>query len=167
MTFSSDLVFDGKSREPYRESDDVSPQNVYGHSKADAEKRVLDKLPNALVIRTSAFFGPWDEYNFVTLALRTLAGGKRFSAADDSVVSPTYVPDLVHASLDLLIDGEGSIWHLANSGATTWFDLARRAAQLSGLDAGLIDARPMVSFTYLLVVHIVCWTVNEARCCPL
>lgn len=146
MTFSSDLVFDGKSREPYRESAGVSPQNVYGHSKADAEKRVLDKLPSALVIRTSAFFGPWDEYNFVTLALRTLAGGKRFSAADDSVVSPTYIPDLVHASLDLLIDGESSIWHLANSGATTWFDLARRAAQLSGLDPGLIDARPMVSF---------------------
>lgn len=146
MTFSSDLVFDGGRSEPYTESDDVSPQNVYGQSKADAEQRVVDVLPNALVIRTSAFFGPWDEYNFLTVALRTLACGKRFSAADDSVVSPTYVPDLVHASLDLLIDGESGIWHLTNSGATTWFELARRAAQLSGLDAGLIDARPMVSF---------------------
>jgi dTDP-4-dehydrorhamnose reductase len=146
MTFSSDLVFDGRRRVPYRESDGVSPQNVYGQSKADAERRVLDALPNALVIRTSAFFGPWDEYNFVTLALRALACGERFPAADDSVVSPTYIPDLVHAGLDLLIDGDSGIWHLANSGATTWFDLARRAAVFSSLDASLIDARPMASF---------------------
>jgi dTDP-4-dehydrorhamnose reductase len=146
LTFSSDLVFDGKKRVPYTESDGVSPQNVYGQSKADAESRVLDALPSALVIRTSAFFGPWDEYNFVTLALHALASGKRFPAADDSIVSPTYVPDLVHASLDLLIDGESGIWHLANSGATTWFDLAHRAAKLSGLDASLIDACPMSSF---------------------
>jgi dTDP-4-dehydrorhamnose reductase len=146
LTFSSDLVFDGKSRVPYTESDGVSPQNVYGQSKADAESRVLDALPSALVIRTSAFFGPWDEYNFVTLALHALASGKRFPAADDSIVSPTYVPDLVHASLDLLIDGESGIWHLANSGATTWFDLAHRAARLAGLDASLLDACPMSSF---------------------
>lgn len=82
----------------------------------------------------------------MTLVLRALARGQRFPAADDSVVSPTYIPDLVHACLDLLIDGESGIWHLANSGATTWSDLGRSAAQLSGLDAGLIDARPMVSF---------------------
>jgi dTDP-4-dehydrorhamnose reductase len=146
MTFSSDLVFGGERGRPYGESAEVSPQNVYGQSKAKAEREVLKALPNALVIRTSAFFGPWDEHNFVTVALRALASGKRFPAANDSVVSPTYVPDLVHAALDLLIDGESGIWHLANSGETTWFDLARRAAELSGLDASLIDARPMESF---------------------
>jgi dTDP-4-dehydrorhamnose reductase len=146
LTFSSDLVFDGKRRVPYTESDGVSPLSVYGQSKADAERRMLAALPNALVIRTSAFFGPWDEYNFVTLALRALASGRRFPAADEPVVSPTYVPDLVHASLDLLIDGESGIWHLANSGATTWFDLASRAAEFSGLDASLIDASPILSF---------------------
>jgi dTDP-4-dehydrorhamnose reductase len=148
ITFSSDLVFGGDEtrREPYLESDDVCPQNVYGQSKAEAERRVLEALPTGLVIRTSAFFGPWDEHNFVTLALRALSSGRRFTAADDSVVSPTYVPDLVHASLDLLIDGESGIWHLVNFGATTWFDLARRAAELSGLDANLIDACRMSSF---------------------
>lgn len=147
ITFSSDLVFGGDEtrREPYLESDCVCPQNVYGQSKADAERRVLDSLPNGLVIRTSAFFGPWDEHNFVILALRAVASGKRFKAADDSVVSPTYVPDLVHASLDLLIDGESGVWHLANLGATTWFDLARRATELSGLNPNLIDACRMSS----------------------
>jgi dTDP-4-dehydrorhamnose reductase len=143
LTFSSDLVFDGTQRVPYVESDAVAPLNVYGDSKAEAERQVLELLPSALVVRTSAFFGPWDEYNFVTIALRVLAAGETFIAADDAMISPTYVPDLVHASLDLLIDGEQGIWHLANIGATTWADLARRAAELAGVPADRIKGVPI------------------------
>ena len=90
-------------------------------------------------IRTGAFFGPWDGYNFVTIALRALASGRRFRAAGDAFISPTYVPDLVHATLDLLIDDEGGIWHLANAGALTWADFARSAAEAAGLDASLVE----------------------------
>ncbi|HVF28486.1 MAG TPA: sugar nucleotide-binding protein, partial [Pyrinomonadaceae bacterium] len=146
LTFSSDLVFDGSAREPYVERDAPAPLNVYGRSKAEAEARVTALHPSALVIRTSAFFGPWDEYNFVTGALRALAAGDHFAAADDATVSPTYVPDLVHACLDLLIDGECGVWHAANQGAFTWADVARLAARLADLDAKLIDARPTRSF---------------------
>lgn len=140
VTFSSDLVFDGRARVPYVESSEPKPLNVYGESKAEAERKVLEAHPDALVIRTSAFFGPWDEYNFLTVAVRTLSAGRRFKAADDCVISPTYVPDLVHATLDLLIDNERGIWHLANDGATSWAEFVRRAAELAGLDAALIDA---------------------------
>jgi len=143
LTFSSDLVFGGAGRrEPYTEGDAVSPLNVYGRSKAEAERLVLEAMPGALVVRTSAFFGPWDEYNFVTLALRTLADGGRFAAAHDSIVSPTYVPDLVQACLDLLIDGEGGLWHLANEGAVTWAEFARGAAALAGLDPAGVEPVP-------------------------
>ncbi|MDQ3916996.1 MAG: sugar nucleotide-binding protein [Acidobacteriota bacterium] len=142
VTFSSDLVFDGSAQRPYVERDVTSPLNAYGQSKAEAEARVLAAHPSALVVRTSAFFGPEDDYNFVTVALRTLAGGRRFAAARDSVVSPTYVPDLACACLDLLIDGERGLWHLSNQGALTWAELARRAARLAGLDADLVEARP-------------------------
>jgi dTDP-4-dehydrorhamnose reductase len=138
LTFSSDLVFDGSKGAPYVESDPVSPLNVYGRSKADAEVRVLRELPAALVVRTSAFFGPWDEYNFVTLALRALAEGRRVPAGVETV-SPTYVPDLVNTCLDLLTDGESGIWHLANRCTVTWAELARLAANLAGMDAGLVD----------------------------
>jgi dTDP-4-dehydrorhamnose reductase len=141
LTFSSDLVFDGERATPYLESDTVAPLNVYGRSKAEAEARVLQVLPAALVIRTSAFFGPWDDFNFATLVLRVLENGDTFVAADDATVSPTYVPDLVHASLDLLIDGERGVWHLANPGAITWADLARRVAEMAGLDTYRIEAR--------------------------
>jgi dTDP-4-dehydrorhamnose reductase len=142
LTFSTDLVFDGTAKEPYLESAPPAPLNVYGQSKAEAERRILSAHPATLVVRTSAFFSPWDEHNFVTAALRTLATGETFTAADDAIVSPTYVPDLVNASLDLLIDGEGGIWHLANSGALTWAELARRVAEMAGLDAGRVKGCP-------------------------
>jgi dTDP-4-dehydrorhamnose reductase len=141
-TFSSDLVFDGALDRPYVESDTVAPLNVYGRSKAEAELRVQDKHPGALVVRTSAFFGPWDKYNFVTLALQALERGEPFRAARDMAVSPTYVPDLVHACLDLAIDGECGVWHLANVGTLTWAELAERAAAQAGVDASRLEAIP-------------------------
>ena len=146
VTFSSDLVFDGRKNEPYTESDDTGPLNAYGRSKVLSERSVLALNPAALVVRTSAFFGPWDDHNFVTTALKQVADGRSFVAADDTVVSPTYLPDLVDACLDLLIDGESGLWHLANQGALTWAELARRAAELAGLDPSLVEGRPMGSF---------------------
>ena len=142
VTFSSDLVFDGAKREPYVESDAPGPLNAYGRGKRAAELEVLAKHADALVVRTAAFFGPWDRYNFVTQALTTLRNGQRFRAANDCWISPTYVPDLVHATLDLLVDGENGLWHLANRGAITWATLACMAAEAFDMDRSLIDAVP-------------------------
>jgi dTDP-4-dehydrorhamnose reductase len=103
---------------------------------------VLGILPSALVIRTAAFFGPWDDWNFLTRTLASLALGLPVDAADDLVVSPTYVPDLVHATLDLLIDGERGIWHLANTGEISWAEFARMAARAADLDESLVRGRP-------------------------
>lgn len=149
VTFSSDLVFDGTHKTPYLESHQVAPLNVYGHSKAAAEKWVLQSHPCSLVIRTSAFFGPWDNYNFLTILLRTLANGHPFIAANDAIVSPTYVPDLVNTTLDLLIDGECGLWHLANSGAIAWAELAQLTAKLAGMDVSHIEARPADSLGWI------------------
>jgi dTDP-4-dehydrorhamnose reductase len=156
VTFSSDLVFDGERTSPYVETHTVRPLNVYGLSKARAEREVMAAHPAALIIRTSAFFGPWDQYNFVTIALQALRSGSDFAAIEDMIVSPTYVPDLGHGALDLLLDGEHGVWHVANQGAVSWFELAKLAAEISGVgsarlaplswrDAGLAAARPAFS----------------------
>ena len=139
VTFSSDLVFDGTLRRPYVESDAPVPMNAYGASKAEAERRVLELLPEALVIRTSAFFGAWDNYNFATVLLRRLAEGAHFRAPADCTVSPTYVPHLVNAALDLLIDGERGLWHLANDGAVTWHEFGRLVARAAGMREELVE----------------------------
>jgi dTDP-4-dehydrorhamnose reductase len=138
MTFSSDLVFDGTLGRSYVESDEVNPTTVYGASKAEAERRVLAVHDKALVIRTSAFFGPWDRYNFLFDTIEKLKRGEEVIASDRTFVSPTYVPDLVHATLDLLVDGETGIWHLTNQGAISWHELAREAATAARLDRNLI-----------------------------
>ena len=138
-TFSSDLVFDGRQDRPYVESDPVAPINVYGRSKAEGERAVLDANPAALVVRTSSFFGPWDAFNFVAQALSALESGAPFAAANDITVSPTYVPDLVHACLDLLIDRESGIWHLTNGHPVTWVELAIKAAEQAGVDCSRLE----------------------------
>ncbi len=139
LTFSSDLVFDGSREAPYGESDDPLPLNVYGATKAEAERRVLEEHPNALVVRTSAFFGPWDRANFVTRVLEALRRGERVPASR-AVVSPTYVPDLVQCCLDLLLDEEHGCWHVANVGAVRWHELAAEVARRAGLSPALVDA---------------------------
>jgi dTDP-4-dehydrorhamnose reductase len=141
VTFSSDLVFDGLSDKPYLETDTPRPAGVYGASKARAEHAVLERHPDALVIRTSAFFGPWDDYNFLTGTLRALARGETVHAAADVQVSPTFVPDLAHATLDLLIDRECGVWHLANGGCTSWFEFARAAAERAQVPVNRLVAR--------------------------
>lgn len=142
VMFSSDLVFDGTKGTAYVEADSVGPLSVYGESKAIAERLVQEACPTATIVRTSAFFGPWDEANFVHCALTELRGGRPFRAASDLVVSPTYVPDLADAVLTLLVDGCTGVWHLASRGAVSWVELARRAAEMARLPVdGLIACR--------------------------
>jgi dTDP-4-dehydrorhamnose reductase len=91
------------------------------------------------VIRTSAFFGPWDEHNFVGQAIDAIGSGRPFAASADQVVSPTYVPDLVNVALDLLIDKECGIWHLTNGEAMSWAELARRACAAAGIEPRTLE----------------------------
>ncbi len=137
VTFSTDLVFDGNERAPYLEHHNTNPLNVYGASKRKAEEAVRGALASALVVRTSAFFGPWDSHNFLSRTFRRLALGETVEAST-AIVSPTYVPALVHACLDLLVDGEDGIWHLANTTAVSWAEFARLAGLIGGFDTSRV-----------------------------
>lgn len=142
LSFSSDLVFDGQKRTPYIESDPVNPLNEYGKSKAQSEEGILNINPSSLIVRTAGFFGPWDEYNFLHYVIDNLSKQQQITVANDLFVSPTYLPDLVNTSLDLLIDDENGIWHLANKGAITWADLAFETANRWRLNNMFINSMP-------------------------
>ncbi|MDB5287540.1 MAG: sugar nucleotide-binding protein [Mucilaginibacter sp.] len=148
LTFSTDLVFNGIKNMPYLESDRKKPLNVYGHSKALAEEKVLQYHPKALVVRTSALFGPWDKANFITAVLNSIQSGLTFTTVSDVCFSPTYVPDLVHMSLDLLLDDECGICHLCNNGQTSWIELALTVAERCGLNLKLIKSKPLNQFGF-------------------
>ena len=139
-TFSSDLVFDGTKAGAYLEHDAPSPLSAYGRSKAAAEVAVLAAGGAPLVVRTAAFFSPFDPHNFAQAVVRSLTARQPFRAAEDLLISPTYTPDLVNATLDLLIDGEAGVWHLANRGAVSWAEFARRIGRACDLDERLVVA---------------------------
>ena len=148
VSFSSDLVFDGKKPTPYIESDLPNPLNIYGRSKAQSEIYFQKECPSALIIRTSAFFGPWDSYNFAHYVERALSQYETIPVVRDIHISPTYVPHLVHASLDILIDQESGIWHLANKGSVTWASFAEMIADRLHLNKDLIRKVNASSMNY-------------------
>jgi dTDP-4-dehydrorhamnose reductase len=150
LNFSSDLVFDGASGRPYLEIDAPSPLGAYGRSKAQMEEGVAMLTGCHLVIRTAAFFSPFDQHNFAVAVATALERGERFRAPANQVVSPTYVPHLVSNALDLLIDGEAGLWHMTNGTATSWAEFASLiakelglACELIALVAGDLDARAL------------------------
>jgi len=148
--FSSDLVFDGQASNgrrprPYVETDAPNPLNVYGRTKALAEQAMAAGA-DALIIRTSAFFSPDDAFNFPHRVVQALSRRQVFAAAGDLTISPTYVYDLVEHTLNLLIDGERGIWHLANGGEISWADFARSVAVALHLDERLIQSVPAAAF---------------------
>jgi dTDP-4-dehydrorhamnose reductase len=153
-SFSSDLVFDGMLDRAYREQDATAPLSVYGQSKAEADAALLAMDAQMLVIRTASFFSPYDPHNFAMQVVAALRSGNSFRAADDVVTSPTYVPDLVRTTLDLLIDRETGLWHLASDGALSWGDFAKRVALAAALDPAMIEAVPAVSLG---------WTARRPR----
>ncbi|MFB9051184.1 sugar nucleotide-binding protein [Sphingobium indicum] len=147
LSFSSDLVFDGKKGAPYVEDDPVAPRNCYGLSKAEMEEGIAalgapHPSGRHLIIRTAAFFSPHDDHNFAVAVVRSLRRGETILAAEDLIVTPTYVPHLVAISLDLLIDGEAGPWHLTNGEALSWADFARRIAMSCGCDPSRIRGVP-------------------------
>lgn len=139
VAFSSDLVFGGDARRPYHEEDEPAPLNVYGRSKHQAEQAILSLSGSHLIVRTAAFFSPHDAHNFAVHVLQSLAAGERVHAAADHVISPTFVPQLANAVLDLLIDGAAGLWHLTNGDAVSWAEFAERVASTCGHREPLID----------------------------
>jgi dTDP-4-dehydrorhamnose reductase len=139
VNFSSDLVFDGRAAVPYTESDTPSPLSVYGQSKVRMEEGVFRLPGKHLIIRTAAFFSPFDSCNFASAVATALSRGDRFRAAHDLVVTPTYVPHLVGTALDLLIDEETGVWHLTNEAPLSWATFAEQVAERLGLPNDMVQ----------------------------
>lgn len=157
LQLSTDYVFPGDGRRPYREDDPTGPPSVYGASKRAGEERVAAADPSALVVRTSWVFGPGR--NFVVAILDQAAKRRRgeasgpLSVVDDQTGSPTSADDLAAALLDVARRMRGTAFaaaggadaaaearleppsgylHLCNAGVTTWFGFARAILDQAG-----------------------------------
>lgn len=132
--YSTDFVFDGRKDEPYTESDSMAPFSTYGISKADGERGVLAlEYKKTLIIRISWLFGP-GRTNFVEKILGLADQHQRLTVVNDQLGSPSYAPDIAENTIKLLEKNATGIYHLANSGQTSWHGLANMAVNLAGKD---------------------------------
>src|SRR5262245_28983466 len=129
LHISTDFVFDGGKRTPYREDDAPAPVNTYGRSKLAGEQAVRDAHPAAFVFRTAWVYGPHGN-NFLTAMLRLAEKQDAVRVVADQTGSPTAGADLAGALLDIAgrlaagFRASPGVYHLAGSGETTWHGLA-------------------------------------------
>jgi dTDP-4-dehydrorhamnose reductase len=138
VSYSTDYVFDGKAETPYVESSPTRPINAYGVSKELGERLALAANPQTLIIRTSWVISGTHP-NFVATMLRIAAEGKSLRVVDDQKGCPTISNDLAQATLEALEHSVSGLLHLTNQGVTTWYELARAAVGLAGLNRDLIE----------------------------
>jgi dTDP-4-dehydrorhamnose reductase len=125
LTLSTDYVFDGTNSTPYETGHPRAPRSVYGHSKAEAEVRVQEILPEACIVRTSWLFGTGGKC-FPDTILKLAATRKELDVVDDQRGSPTYSVDLARAIMQLCRSQATGIVHATNTGDCTWFEFARQ-----------------------------------------
>jgi dTDP-4-dehydrorhamnose reductase len=131
--FSTDYVFDGTSKQPYKEDHQCNPINTYGASKMAGERHLRSLSDNHILIRTSWLYGAKGK-NFVQTILDKAKTTKKLKVVDDQIGSPTYTKDLA-AAVDLLIEQDvRGIFHITNRGSCSWYQFAVKILQESGLD---------------------------------
>ncbi len=132
---STDYVFDGNARSPYKESDPVSPVNIYGASKLSGEKEALHFNPSSVIVRTSWVYSSYGK-NFVKTMVKLMKERKELSVVIDQLGSPTYAADLAEALLAIAVSENffPGIFHYSNEGVISWHEFATEIASLIHAD---------------------------------
>ena len=136
---STDYVFDGTNYKPYTEQDITNPMSVYGKSKLEGEKAVLELAYSAYIIRTSWLYSGFGK-NFLTNITRLAQERDSLSIVADQIGTPTYAPDLARAILELiptLQPQSKQILHYSNQGVASWYDFAYEIINLQQIDCKL------------------------------
>ncbi|MFZ1005594.1 MAG: dTDP-4-dehydrorhamnose reductase [Candidatus Sulfotelmatobacter sp.] len=141
LFLSSDYVFDGKKSAPYETADERNPQSVYGRTKAEAELKLLELIPDCCIARTSWLFGTGGKC-FPDTILKLAASRPALDVVNDQRGCPTYVVDLARTVLQLCRKSARGIIHVTNAGDCTWFDFAAEIVKSAGLST---TVRPVSS----------------------
>ena len=137
--YSTDYVFDGSQRTPYRESDPTHPLGVYGESKLAGEQMVQASGCRHLLLRTSWVYDSTGR-NFLTTMLRLAKQHGKLRVVGDQHGSPTSAAMIAEASLQLIRSMlnqpamQGGLYHLTAQGQTTWHGFAQAIMHKAGLD---------------------------------
>lgn len=133
---STDYVFDGKAVTPYCEDDPTAPQGVYGSTKLEGEKMVMQAAgENAVIVRTAWLYSPHGK-NFVKTMINLGQSHEALKVVFDQVGTPTYARDLAQAIIDIIEHPTFTpgIFHYSNEGAISWYDFAKAIHHIAGID---------------------------------
>lgn len=133
---STDYVFDGHA-ESYLEWDRPAPISVYGASKLAGEREVQSLCENWMIVRTAWLYGHTG-HNFVKTMLMLAKEQEHVEVVDDQRGSPSYSADVAAAICALVSRRRHGVYHITNSGETTWFGFARAIFEEAGLDPGRV-----------------------------
>lgn len=132
---STDYVFDGTAKQPYKETDDTCPINTYGKSKLKGEELALLNDPSTIIIRTSWVYSSFKS-NFVRTMLRLMKEKDSINVVNDQYGSPTYAADIATAIMKIISSGKSrempGIYNYTNAGITNWYEFALAIKELSG-----------------------------------
>ena len=130
---STDYVFNGNATEPYKETDETDPVNIYGASKLQGEKEALKNNMDTIIIRTSWVYSSFGK-NFVKTMLRLMNEKESISVVSDQVGCPTYANDLAEAIMKIISENEkpmGGIYNYSNRGVISWYEFALAIKEIS------------------------------------
>ncbi len=130
---STDYVFAGNGKKPYKEWDMIDPKSVYGASKALGEKYALAFNDKTFIVRTSWLYG-YIGKNFVKTVRRVLREKGSITVVNDQRGNPTNANDLAHHLLLLGVTEEYGIYHCTGEGECSWYEFAGEIAKLSGFE---------------------------------
>ena len=131
---STDYVFDGTSCRPYREDDKVCPASVYGSTKAEGERRIMEIAPDSIIIRTAWLYSHHGK-NFVKTMIELGKTRDSLRVVCDQVGTPTCALDLASV-IKTFIDSEQwhpGIYHFSNEGAISWYDFTIAIHRIAGI----------------------------------
>ena len=127
---STDYVFDGQTKNPYREEDPVNPLSVYGNSKCRGEATVQDLLDDFIIVRTGGLYGKRG-VNFVNTIVKMAQERDELRVVNDQWMSPTCTVDLSKAIGTLVQLSSQGIFHIVNSGFCTWYEFACKIVEIT------------------------------------
>jgi dTDP-4-dehydrorhamnose reductase len=133
VAVSTDFVFDGQARSPYREEDAPRPLSVYGRTKLAGERAARDAHPSGTsIVRTQWLYGPRGKHFPRTIVGHAREKG-RLQVVDDQSGSPTSTLELAPALWDVLARGGPEIYHAACEGECSWYEFTVAILEACGL----------------------------------
>ena len=135
---STDFVFDGSNTRPYKETDVPNPSSVYGASKLQGEKNIMERLSSYFIIRTSWMYSEFGS-NFVKTILRLADTQKEIKVVSDQIGSPTNAHDLADFLLEIISINSTNYgtYHFSNTGETSWYGFAKEVFRICNVSADL------------------------------